>query len=331
MKVLIAEDDAVSRRLLEAFLTKWGYEIVVAQNGPDAWQALQEENAPRLAILDWMMPGLEGTEICRRVRQRTGHPYAYLLLLTAKAQKKDLLQGLAAGADDYLSKPFDAGELRARLQVGERILKLEDDLIAARDALRFQATHDILTGLNNRAEILEVLGRELSRSHRDGSSVGVILADIDHFKRVNDTLGHLAGDMVLRETARRMSSAVRSYDFVGRYGGEEFIVIVPASDVLGTLAQAERIRTAIEGRPVEVPDDSISVTISLGVAAGGGTLLPESKRALEAQALISEADAALYRAKDLGRNRVEVAIQPASHENVSSAPLPELEPVVKKP
>jgi CheY-like chemotaxis protein len=150
MKVLIAEDDPVSQRVLEGFLTKWGYELVITQDGEEAWQALAQEDAPQLAILDWMMPRMDGLEVCRRVRERNAEPYVYILLLTAKGQKQDVAEGINAGADDYLSKPFDAGELQARLRSGRRILALQGALISARDALRFQATHDPLTGLWNR-------------------------------------------------------------------------------------------------------------------------------------------------------------------------------------
>jgi two-component system cell cycle response regulator len=330
LRVLIAEDDLISRRMLEASLGKWGYEVIAAENGAQAWRVLQQEDAPRLAVLDWMMPELEGTQVCERVRQRTGHPYTYMLLLTARKQKQDLLKGLKAGADDYLAKPVDASELRARLLVGERILKLQDDLIAARDALNFQATHDSLTTLHNRASILEALSRELKRSRREGTSVGVILADIDHFKNVNDTLGHLIGDAVLQEIARRMSAAVRAYDSIGRYGGEEFLVVVPAADALATLSQAERIRAAIEAVPVKTPAGPVGVTLSLGVAAGGSETLPDSKAGWESQFLLAAADEALYRAKSGGRNRVEVAAPCKPNETVADAPSPELQRPVQK-
>ncbi|MGH9863924.1 MAG: response regulator, partial [Candidatus Acidiferrales bacterium] len=182
MKILIAEDDPVSRRLLEAFLRKWGYAVVAVAKGDDAWALLEAEDPPRLAILDWMMPGIEGIEICRRVRERSGRPYTFMILLTARGQKQSLLAGMKAGADDYLSKPFDAEELRARLQVGERILKVQDELIAARDALHFQATHDVLTGVASRGAAFEFLVRELARSYREKKLVGIVLADLDHFK-----------------------------------------------------------------------------------------------------------------------------------------------------
>jgi diguanylate cyclase (GGDEF)-like protein len=308
MKVLIAEDDPVSRRVAEALFAKWGYEVVVVQDGSEAWRTLEREDAPRLAVLDWMMPGLAGTDICKRVRAREGRPYVYILLLTAKAQKSDLLEGMDAGADDYLVKPFDAHELRARLHVGQRIIELQDELIAAREALRFRATHDSLTGLPNRDEVLDVLRRELLRGLRGGTPVGIILGDLDNFKRINDTYGHLAGDEVLRATAGRMANAVRAYDTVGRYGGEEFLVVVPASDAMGALSQAERIRSCIESQPVETQAGPVSVTMSLGVVANSVEPFSEPNAACEPDALLAAADAALYRAKELGRNRAELAM-----------------------
>jgi two-component system cell cycle response regulator len=235
------------------------------------------------------------------VREHPDRPYTYILLLTARSQKGDLLRGLESGADDYLTKPFDAQELRARLQVGQRILDLQDNLIAAREELRFRATHDALTGIANRGSALDAIDREGSRQAREGGSFGVILLDVDHFKLVNDTYGHLAGDAVLKETARRITGCVRPYDTVGRYGGEEFLVVAPSSDALGTLALAERIRETIQSLPVITEASPVHVTASCGVSIG------RSERPLDRQVLLRLADEALYRAKEQGRNRSELA------------------------
>jgi two-component system cell cycle response regulator len=299
--ILIAEDDLVSRRVLEAFLVRWGYGVTQVSTGDDAWRILNEEGAPRLAILDWMMPGLNGVELCARVRARTGMPYVYVLLLSSRNEKKDKLEGLQAGADDYLTKPFDAEELQARLFVGERILRLQDQLLSGRDALQFQATHDPLTGLANRGEILSLVTRELSRSERTQASTGVIMCDIDHFKQVNDSYGHLTGDAILRGVASQLNALLRPYDSIGRYGGEEFVVLAPLSDVNGTLGVAERIRTGIESAKFETPAGELRMTMSLGVAVREHGHSPGTEDMLQA------ADAALYRAKAAGRNRVEVA------------------------
>lgn len=300
-KVLIAEDDPISCRVLQAFLVKWGYEVIAAPNGTEALRTLEGEDSPRLAVLDWMMPGMEGPQVCRRVRECQDRPYVYILLLTARNQKTDLLMGLEAGADDYLTKPFDSQELRARLHVGRRILNLQDNLIAAREELRFSATHDALTGIPNRAVILDAVHREHSRQLREGGSFGLILVDLDHFKSINDTRGHLCGDAVLREAASRIMTSVRDYDAVGRYGGEEFLVVVPASTSATTLRVAERIRRTIEGKPVVTDGGELSVTASLGVAVSN------EDRRKDPDVLLQAADEALYRAKRSGRNRSELA------------------------
>lgn len=300
-RILIAEDDPVSRRVLEVFLKKWGFEVTVATTGIEALQLLERMDAPRLAILDWMMPGMEGVQVCQKVRESKNRAYVYILLLTARAQKDDLLQGLESGADDYLTKPFDSQELRARLHVGQRILDLQDKLLATGDELLLRATHDNLTGVANRGVILDTLRREQARQVRDGGSFGIVLADVDHFKYVNDTYGHLAGDDVLREATQRMLAAVRPYDTVGRYGGEEFLIVAPTSDAMGALGLAERIRLAIESKPIMADSTPISITVSLGVAASTDAF------PLGCESMLRLADQALYRAKERGRNRSELA------------------------
>jgi two-component system cell cycle response regulator len=299
MKLLIAEDDPVSRRVLEVFLRKWGYEVIAVTKGTDALALLEAEDAPRLAILDWMMPEMEGTEVCRRVRQQSGRPYVYMLLLTARGQKQNLLEGLQSGADEYLAKPFDAEELRARLRAGERILDMQDELIAARDALHEQATHDALTGLLNRGASIEALIRELARGIRERRPIGIIITDLDHFKRINDSYGHAAGDAVLREVAQRMKNCIRPYDSVGRYGGEEFLILAPSADEDSVFGLAERIRQAIDAEPVKTPAGDIPVTASFGVTSS------DSTGREDITTLLRLADAALYRAKSLGRNCVQ--------------------------
>jgi two-component system, cell cycle response regulator len=315
VKILVAEDDSVSRRLLEVFLAKSEYEVLVAANGVEAWKVLSGADAPRLALIDWMMPELDGVDVCRSVRKRVGHPYVYIVLLTGKNQKQDLLEALEAGADDYLTKPFDPPELKARLHTGQRILKLQDELIAACEALRYQATHDTLTGLANRGHILDTLVRELARGIREHRPVGALLADLDSFKHINDSYGHQAGDAVLQEVSRRMVAGVRTYDSIGRYGGEEFLVVLPGSDVENTAKLAERIRQCVEASPIETGTARICVTLSLGVAASD-----EDNRLAE-NLLIHAADGALYRAKQLGRNRTEIACASDYGEGISKNSL----------
>jgi diguanylate cyclase (GGDEF)-like protein len=311
VKVLIAEDDPVTRSTLGAFLADWGYEVIMATNGKQALGILQQDNAPRLAILDRMMPGMDGTQVCQEVRKRTDPPYTYIILLTAKTQKRDLIVGLEAGADDFLRKPLYPKELMLRLLRGRRILDLQEQLLAAREALLAQATQDSLTGLWNHAAILQILERELARADRDGSRVGVLMADLDHFKSVNDSFGHLAGDAVLLEIATRMRKVVRLYDAVGRYGGEEFLIVCPSCDSVQALHLAERLRAGIGEEPVSTPSDKITLTVSVGIAVGERSLHPNS--------LLRAADMALYRAKHRGRNRVEKWI--AIETNSNQAPV----------
>jgi diguanylate cyclase (GGDEF)-like protein len=296
MRVLIADDEAVSRRLLQVTLEKWGHEVIGADNGADAWALLERPDGPRLAIVDWMMPRMDGLAVCRRARERIV-PYVYILLLTARDERDDLVEALEAGADDFLRKPMNSGELRARLRTGQRILELQESLLAAHEALRHEASHDPLTGVSNRSAILEALAREKERATRDGTSLSVVLIDLDHFKRVNDTLGHHTGDGVLREAAARLRAAVRTYDSLGRYGGEEFLVVLPRCTLVEAREIAERIRLQIAEEPIVVGTEKVRLTASLGVAAGDADIGP----------LVRAADAALYRAKAAGRNCVQCA------------------------
>lgn len=300
-RILIADDDLVSRRALEALLLKWNFEVVVATDGVDALRILESRDAQALAVLDWMMPGMEGPEICRHVREHPERPYIYILLLTVRNHKGDNLMGLESGADDYLTKPFNAQELRARLRAGQRILDLQDNLIVAKEELFFRATHDTLTGIPNRGVVLDALSREQARQVREDMSFGVILADIDHFKYINDKYGHLCGDAVLKEVAHRMLDCARPYDTVGRYGGEEFLIVVPSSGAVGPLELAERIRKALDSQPVITEAGEVRVTASFGVA------ISTKAESFDSQALLNLADSALYRAKKYGRNRSEVA------------------------
>jgi two-component system cell cycle response regulator len=301
MKVLISDDDAISRLLLKNLLVKWGYEVVETSDGSRAWEILQEENAPRLAILDWMMPGMTGPEICRETRKRLARPYTYFLLVTSREEKNDVVQGLEAGADDYLAKPIFPGELEARLRVGLRILELEDQLVASREVLQYRATHDVLTGLLNRYSVCEFLKRELIRAQRTGETCGVLLADVDHFKSVNDTYGHEAGDIVLREVAIRLRAGIREYDAVGRYGGEEFLIVLAHCDEQSLRVRAEHIIGGFRAQPFHAQAHSLPVTISAGAVSSA--TMPNS----DVDSIIRAADDALYTAKRNGRDRAEVS------------------------
>ena len=308
MRILIADDSVMSRHLLDATLRKWGYDVVVACDGLEAWNYLQKDDAPKLAILDWVMPGLTGPEVCAKVREHSKNSqeceYTYIILLTSKNLKEDLIEGMEAGADDYLIKPFDQHELKVRLRAGTRIIDLERALVEAREALREQATRDSLTLLWNRASILDILERELVRGQRQQRAVGVVLADLDHFKSVNDTSGHFAGDAVLREFTRRVTSSMRAYDAMGRYGGEEFLIVLPGCDQANTVAQAERLRAALATESIATNEAPCVVTCSFGAT----TCRPGSP--VNSESLIRTADRALYMAKNQGRDRV-VFLPPA--------------------
>jgi two-component system cell cycle response regulator len=300
MKVLIADGDSAVRESLSGLLAEWGYEAVATEHGAEATALLQSDQCPRLAILDWTPAGIDGVEICRQVRGSSRSHYIYILLLTARTESQDIVMGMEAGADDYITKPFNPAELRARLWAGRRILQLQEQLVRAREALREQATRDGLTGLWNRITILEILDRELSRASREHGSVSVVMADLDYFKQINDLCGHIAGDTVLRQAAQRMHANVRQYDSIGRYGGEEFLIVLPGCDLRGGMAQAERMRAALAAAEFALPPGAPRVSCSVGVASA-----TDVAGAVDAHRLVREADAALYLAKRNGRNRVE--------------------------
>jgi two-component system, cell cycle response regulator len=301
MKALVADSDPDRLRQLEGWLVRWGHEVVPVRNGVEAWHRLEKEREPILIVLAWRMEGMPGIDVCRRMRLQPDLPSAYVLLLAESRASEDLLDGLTAGADDFLFAPLDANEVRARIRTGARIVEIERALKASQDALRIQSTRDATTGSWNRASILDLLHKEQERARRKSGSVAIVLADLDAFRDVNESLGAPIGDEVLREAARRMSSTLRPYDAVGRYGGEEFLIVLPGSDGLGALTVAERIREAFARRPVATSAGPVALTLSLGVASEGGEV------ATDGNALLRAADSALKRAKSGGRNRTALA------------------------
>lgn len=298
MRIFIVDDDPVSLEPLEARLRQWGHEVSALDDGEAAWDALIRGELPDVAILDWMMPKMDGLELCRRIRARPDSPYMYIIMLTGRADPTDFAAGFDAGADDYLSKPVNWGELEMRLRAAERIVDLQNELIAAREALRVQAMQDPLTKALNHGAILDALSRELDRSHREGRPLSIILADLDEFKKVNDDYGHLVGDHVLIEVTRRVRNCLRSYDAMGRYGGEEFLVVLPNTDPTQAADLAERIRLALSREPFKVGGNATTVTLSQGVTTW------VDPHPIPTDLLIQSADRALYAVKNSGRNAV---------------------------
>jgi len=297
MKILIAEDDLTTRSILRAVLMKWGYDVEAVNDGNEALAALLREDPPKLAVLDWMMPGISGVEICARLRAEDNPLPPYLILLTARDKKEDIVKGLQSGANDYILKPFDNEELRARLRVGERMIDLQDKLFQSIEQQKKLALTDPLTGIANRRAILDRLEMEMARAERKNTSLWIAILDIDHFKRINDNFGHLVGDRVLQECVERISRSIRKYDCFGRYGGEEFLLVFPTADNGAEIQAMERIRKTIADESMTVEGIPISITVSLGAARWN--------RKDNIDDLILKADDALYQAKKNGRNRIE--------------------------
>lgn len=296
MRVLIAEDDLTSRTILTAILQKWGYEVECAVDGKEALEILQQPDAPRLALMDWSMPELSGIEVCRRLRENQGNDSIYIIILTAKSEKNNIVQGLNTGANDYIIKPYDNDELQARINVGKRMVEIQAELEKAKQALIHETMHDVLTGVYNRKAILSMLKKELYRTLRNGGTLSVGMCDLDYFKNVNDQYGHQTGDDVLQGFTRIITDSLREYDLVGRYGGEEFLVIIPSSGDNQKVMDFNRLCKTVADSKIETRSGEISVTMSLGITQSDG------KHSVDE--ILAEADDALYRAKDKGRNRV---------------------------
>ncbi len=302
MKILIAEDDVISGRALEKNIRGWGYDAVLTTNGKDAWQALNPEvkdlkkpdkDPIRIAVLDWEMPYINGINLCKKIRTTPldkKDSYLYIILLTGRDNQDDIIQGLSAGADDYITKPYNFSELKVRLNNGERIIQLENNRIQIADT-------DDLTQLCNRDRIREILTEETERCLRENTPIGVIWADIDNFKQVNDNFGHITGDLVLIEVAKRLKKSLRKYDKIGRYGGDEFLAVVPTCGHDHIVHIAERFRRVINAKKIAIESDQLEVTISVG--ATSSEYSPNSSPDI----LIKTSDKALYEAKNKGRNR----------------------------
>lgn len=296
MNILIAEDDSISRHILTANVTKWGYNPIAVADGRAALKQMQQDDPPQLALLDWEMPEMNGLEVCQRVRQANSSSPSYIIILTGRSDAADIVRGLDAGANDYVSKPFNNDELHARIRTGKRMVDLQNELLAAKNALAHTATHDCLTGILNREGILDRLAIELERSRRNGKHIAIGLCDIDHFKQVNDTYGHQIGDAVLCGFSATIKNALRPYDAIGRFGGEEFLIIAPDYHNSETSSLFERLRARVEEQCTSTSADNVSVTVSIGVVVSDGHTAVDN--------LLATADKALYKAKNAGRNRV---------------------------
>jgi diguanylate cyclase (GGDEF)-like protein len=297
IRVLIAEDDKLCRTILEKNLRKWGYEIISTEDGKEAWKAIQENNI-QIAILDWIMPKIDGVELCKKIREKKWDEYIYLIMLTVRNKQSDIRKGFAAGVDDYITKPFDTHELKARLQTGKRIISLQNQLLDSQKKLQEIATHDTLTNLLNRYEILNVLTDEFHRSLRENKPVSTVMLDIDFFKKINDSYGHDVGDEVLVEVASRLKGTLRRYDKVGRYGGDEFLAILPGCSLDNAKRIAERLRRIVCKDRIKTGAGQLYVTVSVGCASS------ESHSHKSIEYLVKFSDKAMYHAKNMGRNCV---------------------------
>jgi len=299
--ILIAEDNAVSRKLMEMTLRQAGYEVVSAANGREAFKIFKERFFP-IVLTDWGMPEMDGLELCRAIRENPGEGYVFIFLITGRDSKKDIIVGLEAGADDYLTKPFDRSELIARLKTALRILKLEKSLKDAYEKIRLLSITDKLTGCYNRTYMDEYLSKEIIRATRYRRPISLVMTDIDHFKRINDSYGHQAGDLILKNFISWIKESLRNdVDWVARYGGEEFLIVLPETGFESAMSSAERLRKGVSESVTSYDEKDIRITASFGVvgfepSAENGTFPYES--------IIDEADKSLYQAKNEGRNRV---------------------------
>ncbi len=312
--ILVVEDDPAYYTVLDGMIKRWGYETVWAKSGEEALEILRKHDSPQLAILDWMLPGLDGVEVCRILKERFAdelkkflgfhfeegdkyHPkYVYTIILTAKSEPEDLVYALEKGADDYIVKPFNAPELQARIRMGFRVIGLYNQFISAQSKLKKLATCDYLTGVLNRMAILQRIQEEIYRCNRDGGVFSIILLDIDKFKKINDTYGHLVGDKVLIQFTKLVQSVLRKYDKLGRMGGEEFLVFLLNCDTNEAYKISERIRKILENSPINVEGMDLKVTASFGVSSWD----PKIHKSLDD--LLRAADEAVYEAKRKGGN-----------------------------
>lgn len=295
-KLLLVEDDQDYRQLLEKKLKSSGYDVISASNGLKALE-LMEIHEIRLLITDWSMPIMSGLDLIKSVRSDTSKPYVYIIVLSAYSTIKDIVKGIDVGSDDYLTKPFSFIELEARIKIGERIINLESRLQNSINEQLHMAQIDHLTKIFNRRYLFEIGEQLFNQGQRYKHQMALLMIDIDRFKNVNDTHGHHIGDETLISIARRFSESIREVDILGRFGGEEFIVLMPETKAKGAQIVAERMRASISAEPLKTSGPKISLTISVGIAV-------QESATENLEALVKKADVALYQSKRAGRNRV---------------------------
>ena len=297
LRVLVVDDSPVSRKLLEHALSSEPYALLFAKSGEEALR-LFSKHKPEMVITDWMLPDLSGPELCDRIRTDAHTSYTYIILVTSMTEKNSVVEGLAAGADDYLTKPFDSNELRARIGVGRRIIGLHHEIDAKNKLLMDMAHTDSLTGLPNRRAIEEWAGRQLRGAARHGFPLWVVHVDLDCFKNINDNYGHEAGDLVLKKFAEILKKNTRASDISGRMGGDEFLLVITHVDGENIQLAVDRLRRQIASEKFSVGSETLSVTASFGISGFQGKEPPDFST------LVQQADKALYCVKRAGRNQV---------------------------
>lgn len=296
MKILIIEDDPVTRLLIVRTMSQWGHEVIEAESGEQAIEIVEAnlEQAPNLLITDWSLPHMSGLEVCKYLKSSLKDHFFYVIMLTRKAESEDLVEAMEEGVDDYMVKPFAPEEFRVRVRAGMRIVEQAQKL-------QFLASHDELTELWNRRMVMHHLEMEWQRTLRDGLPMSIMMMDIDHFKSINDNYGHLVGDAALKHFADIIRKVLRPYDIVGRYGGEEFLTILPETDREQAKQVAERVRSSLEQSPLVIDQNhKMTMTVSIGIAQSDQTTK-------NIKCILGKGDEAMYQAKTSGRNKVVVA------------------------
>lgn len=311
MKVLVAESNAEPRQSLQVSLDGWGYQVALAEDPVETMATFRREAPPAFVILGTLGDRTTTKQVCREVREFGDKPYIYILLVTPKGESQHILEALEAGADDYITAPYDQLELKARLRAGKRILDLREELRRAQATIGYQAYHDPLTGLWNRGAIIDALQRELARVRRERAPVGLLMVSIDGLKEINDKYGHMAGDAAIRATARELRASLRPYDALGRYGGEAFVMIVTGCDSRSALKQAERFHGVLKGRTVDISqwgkfvsgkDAELPIVYSIGVVSGTGEH--------DSETLLRTLESAVRAARSTGGSRIEAVNPP---------------------